>query len=85
MKAEVLTGNFKKASEAGRAEKYIIDKGGNKCFGFYVIYGKVGGSRKAIHVTEKLIEAIRDEMREDVDRLMPTFIRSRTCRPTTIN
>jgi len=57
------TEEFEKAYPLGRADKYIIDNGGQKDnIMVFVIYGKAGGTKHAKGITEAIIAAIRQEI-----------------------
>ena len=62
IKAEILTDEFRKWVKGGRAGKFELDLGWEQNLQVIVIYGKSGGSKKAIRMTEAIIDAARQEV-----------------------
>ena len=67
-----ITDAFKKAAEAGRAEKFKLELGWRKPLTAYVIYGKTGGwsnagsgNKDARAMTDNIIDANKGEMGEE--------------------
>ena len=72
-----LTTQFAEAAKTGRVEKYMIDLGWEQMLQIFNIYGKSGGSKEDIAMTEALIETIRDEKEAEQNKMkqtLPTII-----------
>ena len=63
---------LQKAQEQGRAGKYVMDLGWRENYTVYVVYGKSGGSKEAIAITEAILQAIRREIKAEA--YVPTLI-----------
>ena len=61
-----------KARDLGRAGKYIVNLGWDYNYVVFPVYGKSGGSKETIAMTEAILQAIRREIRTGSH--MPTII-----------
>ena len=72
-----LTKDFEEAAKTGRVEKYLIDLGWEKMMQVFNIYGKAGGRKEDVAVTEALLEATKGEREAEQRRTkhtLPTMI-----------
>ena len=51
-----------KAKNCGRVEKYLMDVGWEKSYRVYPVYGKSGGSREVVAITEAILQAATREI-----------------------
>ena len=72
-----LTEEFEEATQTGRVERYMMDTGWEQMMQVFNLYGKAGGRKEDIAVTEALLEVIEGEMNAEQER-------SKQCIPTII-
>ncbi len=61
VKAEDKTNELRDIARRGRVEKFEVNVGWGNDLCIYVLYGKAGGDRAAVDMTERILQIVKED------------------------